>query len=124
MKFNEKGTEIMENKEFLNIYNELDKPTRIGLVLAELPRKIQIAIIKSVLKDSSLNYKERYNFSCYLLYKSTLSRSDILRIHNLRSRLLKPLLLRYYRENNKYNQSELKKMAKMSLSYLIYSESL
>lgn len=114
----------MENKEFLRIYGELDKPTKIGLVLAELPPKIQVVIIKSVLKDSNLNYRERYNLSSYLLHKSTLSQSDKTHICNLRSRLLKPLLLRYYRESNKCNQPELKRMAKMSFSHLIFLENL
>ncbi len=114
----------MKNREFLRVYGELDRPTRIGLVLAELSPQIQIVIIKNVLKDSDLNYRERYNISSYLLYKSTLSQSDKTRICNLRSRLLKPLLLRCYRENNRCNQLELKKMAKMSFSHLIFLENL
>lgn len=79
----------MESKEFLEKYNQLDKPTKIGLVLAELPQKIQIEIIRSVLEDNSLNDKERYNISCYLLYKSTLSQFDKKHIYNYRDRLLK-----------------------------------
>jgi len=66
----------MESKEFLEVYKNLDKYTKIGLVLAELPNKMQIQIIKSVINDKSLNNEDKKLFSSYLLHKSTLSRKE------------------------------------------------
>ena len=114
----------MESKDFLIEFKKLDKYNKIGLVLAELPPKIQIQVIKSVLKDESLDYREQYDISSYLLYNSTLSRFDKKYICNHRSRLLKPKLLTFYREHNNCSRYELKRMAKMSFSHLIFLENL
>lgn len=114
----------MESKDFLEELKKLDKYSKIGLLLKELPQKIQIEVIKSVLEDSSLDYRKRYEISSYLLFASNLSQSDKKYICNLRSRLLKPLLLTYHREHNNCSQLEYKKMTKMSFSQLIFLESL